>query len=220
MDQIRYLKEISIGILVMGIFFIGYFGMSRDPDEGENMEDTVTLETLIDDPSQTTEDEEGGDDAKLLHQEENSQEGGILTVVVDVKGAVKYPGVFSLDSDQRVIDAVEAAGGLTEDADSKGINFAQLLEDEMYIYIPETGEDTTQLSDIIERNLSKETVIDLNSADETELLQLDGIGPSRAADIIKYRETNGPFKSVEELKNVTGIGDKTFERIKEEIKAN
>ncbi|WP_368644910.1 helix-hairpin-helix domain-containing protein [Alkalibacterium putridalgicola] len=218
MKQIRYVKEISIGILVIGILLIGYFGVLSDSDEGDETADTVLLESLMENPSQMPEEEEKEENEELLHQEGKSQE--TVTVVVDVKGAVKYPGVFSLNAEQRVIDAVEAAGGLTEEADSKTINFAQLLVDEMYVYIPATGEETTQLSGMSENHLTKETIIDINSADETEMLQLDGIGPSKAAEIIKYRETNGPFKSIEELMNVSGIGEKTFERIKEMIKAD
>ncbi|GEK88021.1 competence protein ComEA [Alkalibacterium putridalgicola] len=218
MKQIRYVKEISIGILVIGILLIGYFGVLSDSDEGDETADTVLLESLMENPSQMPEEEEKEENEELLHQEGKSQE--TVTVVVDVKGAVKYPGVFSLNAEQRVIDAVEAAGGLTEEADSKTINFAQLLVDEMYVYIPATGEETTQLSGMSENHLTKETIIDINSADETEMLQLDGIGPSKAAEIIKYRETNGPFKSREELVNVSGIGEKTFERIKEMIKAD
>lgn len=216
MDQIKYIKEISVGLLVIGMLLIAYFGVFRDTGGYDSEEGTVTLETLMEEDSLRVEGEGIEDDSKPLTVEETLQEE--VNVVVDVKGAVKVPGVFSFGSDQRVIDAIDAAGGLADNADTKLINFAQLLEDEMYIYIPETGEDIIQQSSISEGQQTKETVVDINKADEAELLLLDGIGPSKAAEIIKYREENGPFQSIEELTNVTGIGEKTFERIKERIK--
>ena len=141
--------------------------------------------------------------------------------IVDVKGQVKMPGVYSSSPEERVIDVVQRAGGLTENADESKVNFAEHVQDAMVIYIPAKGEEgnipqglTSNPSDT---GGTKQGKINLNKADENELQNLPGIGPSKAAAIMEYRETNGPFKSVEDLKNISGIGDKTFDKLKDLI---
>lgn len=151
-------------------------------------------------------------------------------VIVDIKGAVKYPGVYELTSLDRIIDVIELAGGYTPEADSKGINHAQKLQDEMVIYIPKLGEviENTETDSFVTftnsrnggsngNNSSSQNQININLATESELTTLPGIGPSKALAIISYREENGRFQSVEDLKNVSGIGEKTFEKLKEFI---
>ncbi|WP_318241039.1 ComEA family DNA-binding protein [Ureibacillus galli] len=172
------------------------------------------------------------DQIEQLNQKEQQQTGGKAKekqvaeaepktepIFVDVKGAVKYPGVYKLTSEDRVIDAIDTAGGYTEEAETKAINHAQKLQDEMVIYVPKIGE-------VIENSFSSGTAtsvpqnsgnttdkVNINSADEATLTTLPGIGPSKAQAIISYREENGPFQSIDELKNVSGIGDKTFEKL-------
>lgn len=143
-------------------------------------------------------------------------------LLVDVKGAVKKPGVYEAKEGDRVIDILEKAGGLTDNADTYQINFALRVSDEMVMYIPEKGEaaaDTGRSESAInvKQNDGK---IDLNKATESELQTLPGIGPSKAAAILEHRESNGPFKAIEDLKLIAGIGDKTFEKLKEFIKVN
>lgn len=143
-------------------------------------------------------------------------------VIVDVKGAVNQPGVYEAKEGDRVIDVLEKAGGLIENADSNQINFAMRVSDEMIIYIPAVGEVPTETM-IVEGSSSgsanqDDGRINLNKADETELQTLPGIGPSKAAAIIEYREINGSFQAIEDLKSIAGIGDKTFEKLKDLIK--
>lgn len=146
-------------------------------------------------------------------------------IMIDVKGAVKYPGVYTLSEEQRIVDAVEAAGGYADDANPVLINHAQKLQDEMVIYIPKVGEDPTealeQLVQVASPNSSgsgnNTGKINLNKATESDLTQLPGIGPSKASAIIQHRTENGNFQTVEGLKQVTGIGDKTFEQLKDLI---
>jgi competence protein ComEA len=141
--------------------------------------------------------------------------------IVDVKGQVKMPGVYASSQDERVIDVVQRAGGLTENADESKVNFAEHVQDAMVIYIPAKGEEGSipqgLASDSSATGGTKQGKINLNKADENELQNLPGIGPSKAAAIIEYRETNGAFKSVEDLKNISGIGDKTFDKLKDLI---
>lgn len=129
---------------------------------------------------------------------------------------VKYPGVYELPEGSRIIDAIDIAGGYLPESDNQQINHAQKLSDEMVIYIPYKGEEAVLA--ISSPSEIDDGLIDLNTADESQLTTLPGIGPSKASAIIAYREENGPFAVPEDLKKVTGIGEKTFERLEDLIK--
>ncbi|MCM3114898.1 helix-hairpin-helix domain-containing protein [Neobacillus sp. MER 74] len=144
-------------------------------------------------------------------------------IMVDVKGQIKQPGVYQANTGERVIDVISRAGGLTDKADQGMVNFAEHVKDEMIIYIPAKGEEglsspiTSSGNPASSVGSQNEAKININKADETELQNLPGIGPAKAAAIIEYRNTSGPFKTVEDLKNISGIGDKTFEKLKDLI---
>ncbi|HEL1694736.1 TPA: helix-hairpin-helix domain-containing protein [Streptococcus suis] len=144
---------------------------------------------------------------------EESEELSQLTV--DVKGAVEKPGLYTLEAGARVNDAVEAAGGLT----SQAINLAQKLSDEAVVYVASKDENisvvaSTTASSAMSPEEKSTSLVNLNTATEADLQTISGIGAKRAADIIAYREANGGFKSVNDLNNVSGIGDKTMESIR------
>ena len=142
-------------------------------------------------------------------------------VIVDVKGAVKYPGVYELTDADRVVDAITLAGGYTDGANATLINHAQKLQDEMVIYIPLQGEEPPpaiqQFSGGTSSTQTDASKVNINVADETQLVTLPGIGPAKAKAIIAHRDEKGKFQSIEGLKDVTGIGDKTFEQLKDLI---
>ena len=140
-------------------------------------------------------------------------------ITVDVKGAVKSPGIYDLPVGSRVNDAVQKAGGLTEQADSKSLNLAQKVSDEALVYVPTKGEESAsqQAGSGTASSTNKEKKINLNKASLEELKQVKGLGGKRAQDIIDHRETNGKFKSVEELNKVSGIGAKTIEKLKDYV---
>lgn len=140
-------------------------------------------------------------------------------ITVDVKGAVKSPGIYDLPVGSRVNDAVQKAGGLTEQADSKGLNLAQKVSDEALVYVPSKGEEVAsqQAGSGAPSSTSKDKKVNLNKASLEELKQVKGLGGKRAQDIIDHREANGKFKSVDELKNVSGIGIKTIEKLKDYV---
>ena len=143
------------------------------------------------------------------------------TIKVYVTGEVKNQGVIELEKGSRIVDAIEKAGGQTEEANLKNVNLAYELEDGQKIYIPNKSEENTNeiTDDGITGIDSKENdTININKADEKELQELNGIGESLASSIIKYREENGKFKNIEDLKNVPGIGESKFSNIKEKIK--
>ena len=140
-------------------------------------------------------------------------------ITVDVKGAVKSPGIYDLPVGSRVHDAVQKAGGLTEEADSKSLNLAQKVSDEALVYVPTKGEESASqpTASGTTPSSSKEKKVNLNKASLEELKQVKGLGGKRAQDIIDHRETNGKFKSVDELKRVSGIGAKTIEKLKDYV---
>ncbi len=137
------------------------------------------------------------------------------TIIVHIEGQVISPGVYELSADQRVIDAVEAAGGLSEEADRSKVNLAKRIEDEERIYIPAIGEDTVEYEPTDSSSSNKK--ININKANQEELTALPGIGEALANRIINYRQQHGSFKNVEEIRNVSGIGEKKFEDLKDLI---
>ena len=156
-------------------------------------------------------------------KEEKSQKSETEEVVeqdlitVDVKGAVKSPGIYDLPVGSRINDAVQKAGGLTDNADSKSINLAQRISDEALVYVPTKEEATSQEAHSNASNTKENKKVNLNKASLEELKQVKGLGGKRAQDIIDHRETNGKFKSVDDLKKVSGIGAKTVEKLKEYV---
>lgn len=140
-------------------------------------------------------------------------------ITVDVKGAVKSPGIYDLPVGSRVNNAVQKTGGLTEQADSKSLNLAQKVSDEALVYVPTKGEEAVSQQTGLgtASSISKEKKVNINKASLEELKQVKGLGGKRAQDIIDHRETNGKFKSVDELKTVSGIGAKTIEKLKDYV---
>jgi general secretion pathway protein K len=140
--------------------------------------------------------------------------------MVDVKGEVHAPGVYELPTDGRVKDAIAMAEGLTDEANELAINFAQKVEDQMVIYVPHMDDDSglSENTTTGAGEASGATVININTASEQELMTLSGIGQAKAQQIIQYREENGLFDTPEDLMNVSGIGEKSFETLKDSIK--
>lgn len=190
-----------------------------------------------------------------IKEEKEEEEKTVKTIKVDIKGNVKKTGVYELDENSRVIDAINKAGGFKDGADTSTINLSQKLKDEMIIIIYNKKEieefrETqkvekyekiekdyncpNQINDVCikqeEVNKTEETnkeengeedisdeLVSINTATKEQLLKLEGIGESKADAIIKYREENGEFKQIEDIKNVSGIGDSLFEKIKDYI---
>lgn len=158
-------------------------------------------------------------------------------VVCDISGAVKHQGVYTLKNGMRLEDLIECAGGLSKRADLKAINRSQLLHDQDKIYIPYKGEKNVPASSATAVSTSSATSnnadvsaasedsassasggqVNINTASATELQKLNGIGEKKAQQIIAYRQEKGGFKSIDELKEVSGIGDKTFAAIKDQL---
>lgn len=150
-------------------------------------------------------------------------------ITVYICGAVTNPGVYAFHEGDRIIDAVEMAGGLADEAGAVGVNLAEMLYDCERIYIPtqdEVMQNHTLEGIYTGPNSEKQEAqntdsaghkININTAEEGELQKITGIGATRAKSIISYRETVGRFKSIEDIKNVSGIGEASFEKMKDMI---
>ena len=180
---------------------------------------------------------EENDDLKI--KEKDKEKEVEIEYKVDIKGAINLPGIYSMKSTSRVIDVINEAGGLTETADTSVINLSKKIIDEMVIiiYTKEQVSNFTKVKEaekIIqdkcnqpdENSLKNDACIkteeitskvSINNSTKDQLMTLQGIGESKANDIIKYREENGPFNTIEDIKNVPGIGDNLFAQIKEDI---
>lgn len=170
-------------------------------------------------------DDEGGEADESIDSDSESKievPHPPATVLIDIKGAVKLPGVYELANGERIIDAVDKAGGFLASADTRKVNLAALLADEMVIYVPEEGEEVEEVSLVVtpspeDGKDTGQSKVNINTATVEELTTLSGIGPSKANAIIEYRQENGLFKSVDEMLNVTGIGEKSLEKIRDDI---
>lgn len=143
-------------------------------------------------------------------------------IAVDIKGEVKKPGVYYVNDGSIILDLINEAGGTTNKANLDSINRAQKLKENECIVIPnvdDVNNDVMVSTKGLTNNSSKkeDDKVNINTADVNELNKLNGVGPSKANAIIKYREENGSFKSIEDIKNVSGFGEATFEKIKDSI---
>ncbi|MEG0310643.1 MAG: ComEA family DNA-binding protein [Eubacterium sp.] len=145
-----------------------------------------------------------------LKNQETEGSGTGEEIYVHITGAVVNPGVIKLPAGSRVIDAIEKLGGMTEDADSDRINLASVLKDEDKIHI---GTKEEQQNGVLEEGMTVSGKVNVNTADAETLKTLPGVGDVLAKNIIDYREKNGSFKALTELKNVDRIGDKIFEKL-------
>ena len=205
---IEKIKEYKIIVICTGLgLLVGGFFLLKPDSQTPVKETNLQAEVAAVSKDSSTEKEE----------KDESVEQDLITV--DVKGAVKSPGIYDLPVGSRVNDAVQKAGGLTEQADSKSLNLAQKVSDEALVYVPTKGEEAAsqQTGSGVASSTSKEKKVNLNKASLEEIKQVKGLGGKRAQDIIDHRETNGKFKSVDELKKVSGIGAKTIEKLKDYV---
>ncbi|MGI6130020.1 MAG: helix-hairpin-helix domain-containing protein [bacterium] len=144
-------------------------------------------------------------------------ESGPQEIVIHVAGAVEKSGVYHLFVGDRVVDAITAAGGADAEADLDAINLAQPLIDGQKVWIPRVGEEPTGQYNGVSSTMGDSGKVNINTGDLTELQILSGIGPSLAQRIIDYRTNNGPFRQIEDIQNVSGIGSKRFEQLKDYI---
>lgn len=199
--MIELSKNQKIILIVVGciiLFVIGYYITSQTGEE-----EYINIDEEI----------------EIVEEKINEEE-----IIVHITGAVSNPGIVKTKEGARIADIIELAGGELESADTSEINLAYKVQDGEKIYIPTKGENkenliyiTTEAGNNPISKSDDNKKVNINTASQEELDTLQGIGPSTATKIIEYREKNGKFKTIEEIKNVTGIGDSKFEAIKENI---
>lgn len=199
-------KTIIIVVLIVALVFIAYSQKNlKNESDFKSLNDLSLKESSI------------------ASKSNNKKE---TKVIVHLSGAVKNPGVYKLTENDRLIDLIKAAGGLTTKADLDQINLAEKLFDGQKLKIPsllklkETSNLKTKNKVINQNYSSKNTdskYLNINRASQAELESLSGIGPAKAATIIKYRSDNGPFAQKKDLLKISGIGPKTLANIEDEI---
>lgn len=208
-------KNVLIGVLTVVLVGTLWVMSTRSKQDHSSQEDGQSLEDIIEpsDPSNETNKEESTSDTTVPAEPE--------IYIVDVKGEVNKAGVYDIPADARVKDVIQLAGGLTDEADQLSINLAQKVEDQMVIYVAHQDEQAPSSHPVFSQpsmNTTRDqSIININTATEAELTTLNGIGESKAQQIIHYRQENGLFNTKEELKDVPGIGDKSFELLKDMI---
>ena len=200
-------KYVIIGlifcILIIAIIIVKQF----DTEEKETL-DLISIE-------------ENTENTETVEEEEDYK------IVIHITGEVNNEGIIEIKEGGRISDAIEEAGGLTKEADLERVNLAYELEKKQKIYIPNKKDKdieeyvTEGVDDIVlpdELSKAGDGLVNINKASSEELQELDGIGEALAENIIAYRENNGKFKNIEDIKNVSGIGDSKYEKIKDNIK--
>lgn len=222
----QHKKYVILAALILGA--ISFYFLSSNDDPKQTISPTPSLQSLADSTTNTTSTNTTTESTKQTPSTPTSAIES-TAVVVDVKGAVKKPGIYELSPDDRVYDAIIASGGYKEQADSKRINHAEKLKDEMVIYVPKKGEKldadlATSVSGVSASSntqpSSEKALININVADSTALQTISGIGPAKAEAIIQFRTENGPFQSIDDLKKISGFGEKTVERLKPLVTIN
>ncbi|NLL32907.1 MAG: ComEA family DNA-binding protein, partial [Enterococcus cecorum] len=201
------------GIVLLGIAVFLLVTQQKKEDKELLIETLSTTEVTVDTKKE---------------QEQANNESKSTKIYVDISGAVKQPGVYQLPEGSRLFDLLKQAGGLTEDAAIQTVNQAMIIQDQQKIIIltqnqaqsidTENINNNGHLEEKSDEKSSKEAgKININQADLTQLQQLSGIGEKKAQAIIDYRNENGSFKTIEDLAKVTGIGEKTVEKLRDSI---
>lgn len=198
-------KIFGVALFCMAAFMSLCAGCGRTEDTVLNLGEETSVNSFIN-PEETV-------------QEETETDEEDVPICVYVCGGVVNPGIYELNPGSRMYEAVNLAGGLTDDADALALNQAERINDGQKIYIPLIGEEITDTEDgggCFDGNVSSGRV-NINTADMDSLMTLSGVGESRARSIIAYREENGGFGCAEDIMNVTGIKEGLYAKIKEQI---
>ena len=228
--RINISKKVLVVLIISILTIIGYYIYNKNNNLNYEFETDIETDEQIE--SNKEEEAIQDNEEKNTNGEETKSES-TETIIVHITGEVKYWGVLELEQGSRIIDAVNKAGGFTEEADTEKVNLAYELTDGVKVYIPSKNADkesnistqtyiTTECgdNDIVEETEMKKSdniLVNINQATQTELETLPGIGPSTALKIISYRKENGDFPTIEDIKSVSGIGENKFESIKDLI---
>lgn len=209
----KVIGSVILAIIIIVVMFVKYSLGGRN-DLKSSSED-IFIDDEIKDKSYDLPSNVSNDSNSLSQSISNFKE-----IVVEIKGEVKNPNIYKLNENSIIEDLINKAGGLTEFADISKINRAEKLQDHIAIVIPNKNDPNSQntiSSSVSASSTQGNSLVNLNTATDIELQSLPGVGPSKAKSIIEYREKNGGFKSIDEIKNIKGIGESSFEKIKDKI---
>lgn len=215
--KVRIWNQTAVMLLTFIVVFFGCTGCREKTEE--DLQPLTLEENLKEDGTEEADAAEQGQRSQWAESEISAGEPN-PTIFVYVCGAVNAPGVYELDADARVYEAIACAGGVREDAAEESVNQAQTLTDGERLYVPTDAEAEQGLADPVQTEPGQGAAdgkVNINTASKEELTTLNGIGESRAESIIGYRETHGGFQSIEELMNVEGIKEGVFSKIKDRI---
>ena len=204
-DKIIYGLIVAVVILLANFIYSNDVGGFFDNENRISLIDQDKLEDNKMDDSLDLEDESIDKSIKKVH----------------ISGEINNPGVYEICDEQRLEDLIKEAGGLTNEADDRNLNLAQRLEDQMKIYIPNINEEnllenTDRNQEALPVSNTASSLVNINTANKDDLMSLPNIGDKRADAIIEYRKTQ-KFEKIEDIKNVTGIGEKYYEALKDLI---
>lgn len=212
----------AVGILALSLVFLisGYLINKKDEEAHKQIFTENQQESIF---RESNSKEKGTENYKVEKLEKNTEKnnGENKYIIVDIKGAVVNPKEYSLLEGARVRELIEAAGGLTAEADENSVHFSKVLKDEECIVVYKKGEIQTTNSistnplEVVQGN--KNEKLNINKATLDQLATLYGIGEVKAKAIIEYREKNGGFKSIEDLDKVDGIGSKTVDKLRDKV---
>ncbi|MDD5793989.1 MAG: helix-hairpin-helix domain-containing protein [Clostridiales bacterium] len=209
----KVIGSVILAIIIIVFMFVKYSLGGRN-DLKSSSED-IFIDDEIKDKSYDLPSNVSNDSNSLSQSISNFKE-----IVVEIKGEVKNPNIYKLNENSIIEDLINKAGGLTEFADISKINRAEKLQDHIAIVIPNKNDPNSQntiSSSVSASSTQGNSLVNLNTATDIELQSLPGVGPSKAKSIIEYREKNGGFKSIDEIKNIKGIGESSFEKLKDKI---
>ena len=205
-DKIKIIATITFIILAGTVYSVSRMIKGGKADD--------RIELVVTDSVISTSDEA---DSHFDSSDDSTKDDSNTDIYVHICGAVINPGVYQVPAGTRVYQALELAGGSSDDAYLSGINLADKLADGQKVYIPAEGENAEGILSTDSGDVQS-VMININTASEAELMTLPGIGQSRAKDIINYRVKNGLFESIDDIMKVSGIKEAAFEKIKDLIK--
>ena len=205
-DKIKIIATITFIILAGTVYSVSRMIKGGKADD--------RIELVVTDSVISTSDEAG---SHFDSSDDSTKDDSNTDIYVHICGAVINPGVYQVPAGTRVYQALELAGGSSDDAYLSGINLADKLADGQKVYIPSEGENAEGILSTDSGDVQS-VMININTASEAELMTLPGIGQSRAKDIINYRVKNGLFESIDDIMKVSGIKEAAFEKIKDLIK--
>lgn len=212
MKWIEDKKVLGCIALLVIVFFISLVTYGKDKDKV--FKDEYMGNIFVEDEGENI--DLDLDNSKAVIQQSNlNSDLNSSNIIVEIKGAVKKPDVYTLQEGSIVKDLIDKAGGLNDDANISNINRAKKLQNHELVIV--YTNDEVETSPSINTVDNKESLININTATIEELKKISGIGDIKAQSIIDYRDKNGGFKNIDEIKNIDGIGDKTFEKIKSQI---